>query len=157
MQIRNATPQEMNEIYMMGFDVWADGASEDDYLEGCHNSPKYKKGSWWVLEDQGKLVSSLIVYNLGEGIYGIGSIATPPECRRQGYASRLTESVSEELEEQAKAIFLFADIKPEFYEKLGYVRLPANLQKYDSSTCMVRSTKDEQIWNQKSVDLPTYF
>ena len=69
---RLAKTEEFDRIYMMGFDVWSDGASEEDYLVGCRASPKYAKGTWYVLANEDQLVSSLITYNLGPNIIGIG-------------------------------------------------------------------------------------
>jgi predicted GNAT family acetyltransferase len=66
-------------------------------------------------------VSSLIVYQrefgLLEGSRGLGSIATPPELRGKGYASKLINLVKDELfqDQNSKALFLHSDIDKEFY------------------------------------------
>ena len=86
---RQAAQDDLDAVYMMGFDVWADGNSAAKYLEGCRASPKYKAGTWYVLEQKNVLVSSLIVYRLGPARFGIGSIATPNHLRKMGYASDL--------------------------------------------------------------------
>lgn len=133
---------------MMGFDVWSESASAEEYLKGCYESEKYKKGQFKVLEDGDMLLSSLIFYQLSHGWFGIGSIATPAELRKQGWAAKLTLDVAEQLETEmgARAIFLFADINPKFYEKLGFVPLPDTFQNYKSSICMVRASNVEKIW-----------
>ena len=126
---------------MMGFDVWSDDQCKEKYLSGCHDSPKYKKGQWWVLENNNKiLLSSAITYDLGNMNWGVGSLATLENFRNNGYASDLLKSVSVELfGNGAKNIFLFADINSGFYEKQGFVCLPGKFQKYKSSTCMIMS------------------
>jgi hypothetical protein len=55
-KVRTAFPNELEEVYMMGFDAWADGASEKDYLDVCRSSTKYQSGKWYVLENVGKAV-----------------------------------------------------------------------------------------------------
>ena len=37
---RTAHEDEMDVIYLMGFDAWADGQDVQRYLSGCRNSPK---------------------------------------------------------------------------------------------------------------------
>ncbi|MFG1483949.1 GNAT family N-acetyltransferase [Halobacteriovorax sp. HFRX-2_2] len=143
MKLREATISEMNEVYMMGFDAWSDNMNKESYLESCANSPKYKKGTWWILENnQSELLCSLIVYQFESFNFGIGSIATPVSLRGNGYASDLVSKICTHLEQinKAKAIYLYSDIKPEFYENLGFVKVKKKLQLYSSSTCMIRSS-----------------
>lgn len=120
--IRKGSDPDMDQIYMMGFDVWSDGASEKDYLNGCRNSEKYKKGTWYILTEGLKLVSSLILYNFGDNEFGIGSISTPLPLRNQGFASQLIFGVITEIENKFKepTFFLYSDFAPEFYKKFGY-------------------------------------
>lgn len=110
---------------MMGFDVWGGDCSEHDYLELCSASQKYAQGSWHVLFSDNELVSSIIEYQncwgLDAGYLGFGSVCTAPQFRRQGYASLL---LSHRIQ-NAKAlgfqgIYLFSDIDPALYEKLGF-------------------------------------
>ena len=63
MQFRRAQKTELENIFLMGFDVWSDGASISKYLEDCHSSQKYARGEWYVLAQDDKLFSSLILYN----------------------------------------------------------------------------------------------
>jgi len=146
-------------MFMMGFDVWSEGANTSDYLQGCHNSPKYKKGKWKVLDDGQRLLSSLIVYELSDKWFGIGSIATPVKLRKLGWGSKITMEISKQLESNsnAEAIFLFADINPEFYQKLEFVALPGKFKEYQSSTCMVRAKNPERIWSAVDFIPPKYF
>ena len=137
-----ANKDEMNSIYMMGFDTWSDGMTKKSYIESSSNSPKYKKGIWWLLEnEQGDIFCSLIVYQFENSVYGIGSIATPREMRSNGYASNLVKRVCIHLEQvlKAKTIYLYSDIRPSFYEKCGFIKLHSQFQEYDFSICMLRS------------------
>ena len=129
MQIRTACRHELDTIYLMGFDVWGEGLSRDEYLAGCQSSKKYQSGVWYVLVVDEKPVSSLIVYSdlfgLGQGCFGIGSLATDPAMRGKGVGSQLLRGVTEKLLNAPEAIatFLHADIDHHYYEKLGYQRI----------------------------------
>ncbi|MBC7387353.1 MAG: GNAT family N-acetyltransferase [Cryobacterium sp.] len=139
--IRKAKPTEFDSIYLMGIDVWSEGSSETEYLEGCRASVKYRKGTWYVLEDESRLLSSLIVYRFEPGVVGMGSIATPVVERCRGHATRLISEVLKMLEAETEEvqIFLYSDIRPEFYEKFGFSRLPEAAQRYQTTVCMIKS------------------
>ena len=153
-----ASTDEYEEIYMMGYDVWGDGATKIDYLNLCRDLSKYKKGQWYVLKDGDLLLSSLIVYKLSENTFGIGSISTPIFLRKKGFASKLISQVIELLKNDfnAYAIFLYSDIEPEFYEKFGFEKLPQSYQRYKTTTCMVRGHDLNRYFNHE-FKAPEYF
>ena len=129
MPIRAASPAELEMVYQMGFDTWAEGRSLDAYLAACRAAPKYAGGTWWVDEEAGGcLTSSLLAHEIplprGASAVGLGSIATPPELRGRGHGSRLIAEVIR-LREAAgtEVFFLFSDIAPAFYERFGFVVL----------------------------------
>ncbi|KEQ19617.1 hypothetical protein GZ78_06895 [Endozoicomonas numazuensis] len=158
MNIRKAKPSEWDEIFLMGFSTWGDGLAKEDYLKECHESEKYQQGHWYVLEKESKPVSSLIIYenlfNLPEACFGIGSVATHEDQYRRGYASKLVKEISKKFKElDARGIFLFSDINPEFYRKLGFESITAN-QPYDDTTCMVLPFKSREHLLLK---MPDYF
>ena len=63
MPIRAAAPAELEALYQMGFDTWAEGRSLDAYLAACRAAPKYAGGTWWVDEDAGsQLTCSLLAH-----------------------------------------------------------------------------------------------
>lgn len=150
-KIREATKDDMIEIYKMGYDVWGDNMPYEEYITLCQASNKYKKGKWYVLEatDTKQLLSSLIVYelNLSEDqiVKGLGSIATPLLLRKKGYASLLVKEMINklELEENCNNFFLYSDIGIEFYKGLGFIELPNDCQKYKDSVCMYYSKENE--------------
>ena len=159
MKMREAVLADMDSVYMMGFDIWGEGQPEGVYLAQCHASPKYRTGRWYVLEDdRGALVSSLVTYVIGSGAAGIGSIAVPPALRKRGLATGLINDMLALLTlEGVKTVFLFSDIAPEFYEKLGFHKLPAGLQRYPKSACMVWGTPVPEIINAPGFTPPAYF
>ena len=140
--IRRANENELDEIYLMGFDAWSESRPAETYLKACAASAKYREGAWYVLEENGRLSSSLIVYRLterGEGAFGLGSIATPRAERRRGRAALLIRGVLDLLDRQgAGTVYLHSDISPAFYERLGFRALPAGLQKSPTSVCMLK-------------------
>ncbi len=139
----------MDVIYMMGFDAWHDDLDKLSYLQACRESPKYKRGTWYVLESSGTPVSSLILYKQGFGLctgaLGIGSIATHPAHRGRGRAKRLIEGVLDtRLCREASAIYLHSDIGAGFYEEFGFSRIGGA---GGQSLCMVRSSSSEYVDN----------
>lgn len=120
--------EDMDAVYRMGFDEWSGDSDMEGYLVDCRNSAKYSKGKWFIREAQGKLVSSMIVYEKGFGLpastLGFASIATGSEFRGSGHAQGLILGVlREEICLAATAIYLHSDIGREFYEKLGFVAI----------------------------------
>jgi predicted acetyltransferase len=143
----------------MGLDCWIEDLTESQYLESCHKSKKYQSGTWYVLEKEGELVSSLIVFSLESDNYGIGSIATSPIHRNQGFASELIREVIQKLEtkKNSTSIFLYSDIDSNFYRKFDFIVLPKEFQKYTSSKCMIRPSSNILLIESKSINVPNYF
>lgn len=166
-RVRRARPEEMNSIYLMGFDSWSNELSEHEYLAQCQNSPKYAKGTWFVLEDNdGKAVSSLITYEFdplnGKAAIGLGSIATQSEFRKKGLASQLAWQVMTLFFERdgSRAFFLYADLNPQFYERhLGFVRLPDKYQSKSGSVAMIRASTElkNSLFKDENFKPPAYF
>ena len=156
-RLRLVKREELDNVYMMGFDVWSEGQSEDEYLKSCHSSIKYQTGIWYVLADDQVLLSSLIVYNLDFNQIGICSIATPKKYRNQGYASELLNLLLLKLDEEFKdhTYFLYSDISSDFYLRFGFSKIDQSLQKYKGSTCMIRAKLSPEYLNANKI--PDYF
>lgn len=141
--IRTATLDDMNSIYTMGYDAWGDGLELNKHLFFCNNSEKYKKGTWYILEERNCILSSIICYSL-PSIYdistiGIGSLSTVSDKRRNGFARILLDAVKKEYRNQFKTrvFILYSDINPDYYKISGFEPLPDFLQKKKDTTCMV--------------------
>ncbi len=126
---------------MLGYDAW--GNSDIDlYLNECRNSEKYAQGRWYVLENNGSVISALICYEdlflLPVNTIGVGSVATKDTERNKGYARFLIEAIVEQSKlSHKKAIFLFADIDVEYYKKIGFSVCPDIVQPHkEKSICM---------------------
>lgn len=132
-KVRRAKQDELNEIFMMGYDAWGASLPIEIYLDSCAASYKYKQGEFYVLlDDEGRLLSSCVVYPLsvfggvvGERSVGFGSLATAEPQRHKGYATFFLTLLMRLLEsEGVDAFFIFSDIPPKIYEQLGFVAAP---------------------------------
>lgn len=105
------------------------------------SSPMRARAAWWLLTDNGAPVASLLGYPIrlkqGDDVraaVGIGSVATLPEHRGRGHASRLIEHV---LGEGSGDALLFSAIGTALYGKLGFVETPAWAWKHDRPLALV--------------------
>ncbi|MCG2730847.1 MAG: GNAT family N-acetyltransferase [Acetobacterium sp.] len=160
--IREANPEERELLFRDGYQEWSKNRTLEEYVRD--NSKEDHFGKRFVIDLEGKIVSSLIVLNLeaimGKPIYGIGSVLTPKPHTGKGYATMLLKNCIKQIEKDEDAlIFLFSDINPDFYKKLGFSLLPKELQKSGKSPCMVRC--GELDWHnllEVSIDrMPAYF
>jgi hypothetical protein len=127
-----ARPENMERVYMMGFDAWGDADRESEYLAACRNSEKYQRGTWYLATDSlGEAVSSLICYELPQllpfRVIGVGSIATMPNRRRTGAATELLKEVVSgyfSAVPDTHGFMLFPDSKTSIYQKLGFMPVP---------------------------------
>jgi GNAT superfamily N-acetyltransferase len=98
-------------------------------------APARARATWWLLEDDGEPVSSLVCYPLSlrhgglgmrgipVGGYGLGAVATRPERQQRGHAARLCAAV---MEANTGIGLLFSAIPPAYYAKLGFRVLPVS-------------------------------
>lgn len=154
MEIRKPREDEYGSIYLMGFDVWSEGKSEEKYVEDCMESKKYKTGAWYVLASENDLVSSLVVYEsqfkIPENFCGIGSVATAIQHRKKGYSSQLINGVCADLKSSGyRGVYLHSDIDPEFYKRLGFIPVSA-----EAKNCMVRLFGSVKV---PENEIPSYF
>lgn len=91
-------------------------------------SLRRRAAAWWLLEQDGTAVASLVAYPLRfregsrrlEG-FGLGSVATHPDHRKKGYASYLCDCVAQAAVADGRAIgLLYSAIPPALYERIGY-------------------------------------
>jgi len=133
---------------MMGFDTWHEGRTEQQYLEALQPVERYDQCTWYVLEGESSPVAVLIVYRSGLGLpsgcWGIGSVATAPEHRRQGYAAILVRHVTELARaESARGIYLFSGVDTAYYARFGFARVQAP-QPQGQAPCMVLALEDRE-------------
>lgn len=167
--MRKAEPQELEEIFMMGYDAWGAELPVEMYLDSCMASYKYKQGVFYLLEDNvGGLISSCIVYPLSafggvvsERAVGLGNLATAAAVRHQGYGTLLLARLMDELEKEGvDAFFIHSDIHPRIYESLGFSAAPDCFRdKSDGSIPMLRLAGGRQVTRERWRELvmPSYF
>ena len=131
MHIREPNEHEMDSIYLMGRDAWGSETSEPIYLESCRASKKYGLGQWYCLEQDGQLLSSIIIYQnclgLADHYFGFGSIATVPAQRNKGFASHLIKNLINKISLAGSlGIFLYSEIGVEHYARHGFLPVPGN-------------------------------
>nr|WP_169727697.1 GNAT family N-acetyltransferase [Acetobacterium dehalogenans] len=162
MTIREATQPERELLFKKAHQVWHKNRTLAEYIRD--NSKEDAFGTRYIIDRGGEIVSSLIILRLGaiigKKVYGIGSVLTPKPHTGKGYATILLKNCLKEIEKDGDAlIFLYSDINPDFYKRLGFRLLPKELQKTPKSPCMVRC--GEQNWNtliNGSIDqIPEYF
>ena len=95
--------------------------------------PRRHEGTWWMLEQGGRVLSSLMCYPLrlarGREVlpaYGLGAVATRPEARRRGHAAALCRRAIAVAEAEGRGVgLLFSALPPAYYGRLGFVAAPA--------------------------------
>jgi GNAT superfamily N-acetyltransferase len=117
--------------------LWAGERTFDEYVgefrELCASGFGRRRFRTLGLEVDGVLAASCKRYQrelrCGERTFraaGIGAVFTPPDRRGRGYATALLGALLDaERDAGTDMAFLFADIHPAFYERLGFVALPS--------------------------------
>lgn len=103
-----------------------------------------------LIDTSGAVVASAKLYELQlllNGVVtpsvGIGAVFTPEHCRGNGHASELLQSIADDVAQSGgKALLLFSDIAPAFYERLGYVTFPAS-----NWTCETKSLPSDKPYS----------
>ncbi|WP_396434137.1 GNAT family N-acetyltransferase [Limnohabitans sp.] len=129
LSLRIARDSDMENIYMLGYSEWGEGMALDEYLDLCKNSIKYQKGTWVLFEDlkNKSPIVALICYQLAGVIdvpvVGIGSLATHPSLRKQGYASEALKTIMDIYDKNfgVQFLILFPDNETTIYETLGFI------------------------------------
>lgn len=94
--------------------------------------PRRAVATWWLLEEQGRAVSSLVCHPLEFSAlgavfpgYGLGAVATLPEARGRGHARQLCEHAIAAAENEGRRVgLLYSAIPPAYYERLDFAALP---------------------------------
>lgn len=105
----------------------------DSYQAKRMRNPRRADATWWLLEDAGKAVASLVCYPLdflvdGRVVagHGLGAVATRPEARKRGFATALCRQAIVSAEAEGRTVgLLYSAIPPAFYERLDYRVAPA--------------------------------
>jgi predicted N-acetyltransferase YhbS len=116
--------------------LWSDGLTPERYAQYNRAQMRTRWGSRHLarlaLVDGDEVLTSAKRYDLevvldgrSTRAVGIGAVFTPPEHRRNGYASRIvTEMLDRASAEGVSAALLFSEIGTPFYERHGFTRVP---------------------------------
>lgn len=146
MVFRQAKQDEIDQLLSEGYKVWSKSRTFEQYCAENRKEDAY--GTRYVIEDNGDIVSSLILLNLksinSKIVYGIGSVLTPHTYKHKGYATELLKSCILQINIDVSLVFLYSEIDPAFYGRYNFRILPPNLQKDADSICMVLC--DDDSW-----------
>ena len=128
LDIHPASNSERIDTYRNVHELWGGGISLDEYLQRRLKSVQHNRAAWYVGCIDGRVVTSLGCYpNLmrmhGEVLpaIAIGAVYTLSEYRGRHYAPQLIEHVERVQNSRGTLIsLLYSDIKPSYYERLGY-------------------------------------
>jgi len=144
---RQSNQEEIDQLLHEGFKVWSKGRTIEQYF--TENRKEDDFGTRYIIEDNGVIVSSLILLRLksinSKNVFGIGSVLTPPAYKHKGYASALLKNCLQQINADTSLIFLYSEIGVSFYERYNFKVLPPDLQKDADSICMVLC--DDDMWD----------
>jgi len=161
MIFRQAKQEEIDQLFREGYKVWSKNRTFEQYCSDNRKEDAY--GTRYVIEDNGEIVSSLILLTLksidSKLVYGIGSVLTPIIYKYKGYATELLKNCIQQMHVDASLVFLYSEIDPAFYERFNFRVLPAYLQKDADSICMVLCDDDSwQVLINSGIELiPDHF
>jgi predicted N-acetyltransferase YhbS len=137
-QLTTIAPHDYaREVLPHSSSIWAAGRTLDEYVEDfvAVSGSAYGKRRFRTLglRIDGAVVASCKRYErairCGERILraaGIGALFTPPPLRGRGYASAFIGLLLDaERSAGTDVAYLFSDIHPAFYERLGFIALPS--------------------------------
>lgn len=147
MIFRQSNKEEIDQLLSEGYKVWSKDRAFEQYC--AENRKEDDFGTRYVIEDNGVIVSSLILLSLksinSKNVYGIGSVLTPSAYKHKGYATALLKNCMQQISIDTSLVFLYSEIDRAFYERYNFRVLPPDLQKDADSICMVLC--DDDMWS----------
>lgn len=135
-----ATEEQVRRIAAESYALWGGGLSRDAYVAmwaelACTPwARRFYRHYAWVGEDR-TLLSSVKIYRPLVRLFertgratAIGAVFTPRDQRRRGHAAAMLRTVVAEARDRGDLVaLLFTDIGTEYYERLGFTALPADV------------------------------
>lgn len=129
--IRRATPADIESI----LNLLTDYGLPRSYFEPFYlNDTSYLPQQSWVVEQQGRLISHLRVYDrwiyIGSAkvhIAGIGNVITAPDARGSGHAGRLIRAMLPVIQQEGYAYSLLWTHLLDMYSRFGWVAIEQEL------------------------------
>jgi predicted N-acetyltransferase YhbS len=119
--------------------------------------PSYRPEHSWVVEDNGRLLAHLRVFDRKVRVGGtelrvaaIGNVITAPDQRGRGLAGRLLEAILQELPTEGFAYSLLRAYQSVLYERYGWAPIEeelvhAELRPFDPGSVDIASFADEDL------------
>jgi N-acetylglutamate synthase-like GNAT family acetyltransferase len=130
-EVRPVREQEITQVLALWRAVWPDAPPGhfDRYFTGDENfQPEYTR----IAVADGRVVSAAHVVrrtvSCGDAVLtlgGLANVATAPEFRGRGFASRVTEAALAVMAGDAMDLALLFSSEPGLFERFGFERLPA--------------------------------
>ena len=129
--IHQASPEEQLQADKNSHSTWGKDESLEEYLARCRDSVRRRRARCWVLTLDDVVVSSLgclplhfhVDGNIIKG-FGIASVHTRDDMRKRGFAHRLCmHLIEKQKQNHARVGLLFSDVRPSYYEKMGFTLL----------------------------------
>jgi GNAT superfamily N-acetyltransferase len=157
-RVRIMMPEDSERYLEFGHDAWGEGATVEEFVASYAHDKDYLRGTRYLLESpRGEPIGNLNTIRFARGLVGIASVSVNPSQRGRGYGSILTRAVMELLrcEEPSMRFMLYSEVKPSMYERLGFARLPNEMQFHLPALAMV--TGDAPITEHELSFLREYF
>lgn len=154
----------LDQILGLTFEIWHEGLTQQAYSQWNAAQLRTPWGRRHLqrvalVDDGGRLLATAKRYRyrvrLDDRIgwmAGLGAVFTPPLRRGKGYASQLIERVLEsERRDGVMLAGLFSEIRPAFYERLGFTTVPLDevtirVERRDGAPAMlVRAGDDKDL------------
>ena len=157
-RLRVAAPEDAATCLACGYDTWGEGLGFEAYVAWYVDSKNHIRGTRYVFEtESGLAVATLNTIRFARGLIGIASVAVAPSFRSQGYGSLIVRGVMELLrcEDPQVKFLLFSEVTPAMYERLGFRRLPNEVQFHLPSVAMI--TGDDPLTDKETQIFREYF
>ncbi len=163
--VRTVAPEDEPTVLAFGYDAWGAGRELGAFVASYAHSAHHLRGTRYLLEDDaGAIVADLNTLRFQRGVVGIASVATHPERRREGHASRLLAAVmalvrerEQRTEEPTTRFLLFSEVNPALYERLGFRTVEPARQRFAPSVAMATDLERHPLRADEARWLESYF
>lgn len=156
--VRVMMPEDEAIYLAFGHDAWGEGASVEEFVAAYARDNNHRRGTRYLLESpDGEPLANLNTIRFARGLVGIASVSVNPSQRGRRHGSTLTRAVMELLrcEDPTTRFMLYSEVSPTMYERLGFSRVPDEMQFHLPSVAMV--TGDEPVTEREVAFLREYF
>ena len=128
LECHRANKAEQQVAFANVYEFWGNDLPLEEYVQWRMNSLHHQRATWYVGIADGTVAASLGVFPMHlqrdskiEKTMFIGAVHTAPKFRRRGYAAQLIDfSEQDQQQDGVEWSFLFSDINPEYYARMGY-------------------------------------